>query len=161
MIQSIFTVYFSKTWYNIMMKTLIFLFSISLFSTNVLAYKHLKTSNFDLRTQTMLLSLSEVKGTTYEIHKSVSDEYFLDVKNKSKKVERTKISNITAEKYDNFFVSMFINLKYSLPHFSGKNCSKIYTLSMRGETQNICKGEKEKLSVMTILLDKAKKIYIK
>tara|TARA_B100000497_G_C7333606_1_gene220448 strand:- start:12 stop:443 length:432 start_codon:yes stop_codon:yes gene_type:complete len=143
------------------MNFLISIILIFLFSTNVFAYKHLKTSNFDLRTKTILLSIAEQKATSYEIHKSVSDEYFLDIQKKSKKLERTKISNFTAEKYDNFFVSMFINLKYSLPPFSGKSCSKIYTLSMRGETQNICKGEKEKLSIMAILLDKIKKIYVK
>lgn len=143
------------------MKILIINITILFFSSNVFAYKHLKTSNYDLRTKSKLLSIKNSDGSLHEIHKSVSDEYFLDKKEKTKKVERIKISNVSAEDFDNFYVSMFINLKYSLPAFTGKNCSNLYTLSMRGETQKICKSEKEKLSVMTIIMNKIKKIYTK
>ena len=135
------------------MKVIVFIVFFSLISTNVLAYKHLKTSNFDLRNNKQLLSIKDHQGTTKVIYKSVGDEYFYESHDK-KKVDRFKISDVDAEKFDQFFVSQFINLKYSLPPFAGKNCSKSYTLSMRGETQQICKSENDKLKLMKNILEK-------
>lgn len=137
------------------------LFIITLFfSTNLYAYKHLKTSNYDLRSEVLILSIDSTDGSFHRLYQSVGDEFFLDKKAKDKS-ERIRVSNITAAEYDKYFVSQFIHLKYSLPNFKGKNCSKSFTLSMRGETQDICKDEKEKLLVMEKVINKIKKIYLK
>lgn len=135
------------------MKVIVFIVFFSLTTTNVLAYKHLKTSNFDLRNNKQLLSIKDYQGSTKVIYKSVGDEYFYESQDK-KHIDRFKISDLDAEKFDQFFVSQFINLKYSLPPYKGKNCSKSYTLSMRGETLKICKSETDKLKLMENILEK-------
>lgn len=124
-------------------------------SISAFANQNVQTSNHDLRNDKELLSIKHFQGVTSTIFKSFGDEYFYEsIEDKS--IDRYKISNIHAEQYDNFFVSQFIHLKYSMPTFSGKSCSKIYTLTMRGETQNICKQEKDKLTIMKQIIEKIK-----
>lgn len=145
-----------------MKKLFLYIFALAL-STHSFAfkqYKRLKTSNFDLRSATLILSIESTKGESHHLYKSVGDEYFIDLKKKDKS-ERRRISNTKALDYDKFFVSQFIHLKYSLPNFKGKSCSKSFTLSMRGELQNICKSEKDKLVVMNKVIKRIEEIYIK
>lgn len=127
-----------------------------------MAYKELKTSNFDLRSEKILSSIQKhgKVQVSYQILQGIGDEYFLDTRI-AKKLERIKISNRDALQYDKYFVSKFIHLKYSLPSFKGKSCRKSFSLSMRGETQDICYEEKDKLVVMDQLVNKIKEIYKK
>jgi hypothetical protein len=134
------------------MKYLIFIVSIY-FTFNIYADSKLKTSNSDLRSHQLILSVQAQDGNSHSLFKTTGEEYFVDHL-QDKKSNRLKISNTEAEDYDAFFVSKFIQLKYAMPDFTGKNCSNFYTLSMRGETQNICKEESDKLKVMEELLSK-------
>jgi hypothetical protein len=121
------------------------------------ADEKLKTFNNDLRHDDVLLSIEDAAGNWQNIFKGSGEQYYLGIKKKDS-IEKHKISNAAAEKYDILFVEKFIHLKYSLPPFSGKNCSKSFTLSMRGETYEICKDEKEKLKVLDELQDQFKVI---
>lgn len=115
--------------------------------------RHLKTSNNDLRVNKLVLSIEGLSGKSgsFSILKTAADEYFFD-KVFKKKIERIKISDVAAQRYDEYFVSQFISLKYSMPVFSGKNCSKIYSLTMRSERQNICKSEKVKIAKISEMI---------
>lgn len=124
---------------------------------NAGSYKNLKTSNTDLRSANILLSIQDNKGKLHSIYKSSADEYFLDVKS-GKELERIKIANNQAQEFDQFYVSQFIHLKYSMPSFEGKDCSKYYSLSMRGERQDICKQELKKIKIIASTLKKLKKL---
>lgn len=121
--------------------------------TDILADSRLKTSNYDLRSHQLILSVQVQGGNHHSLFKTAGEEYFVD-RTMDKKTSRVKISNTEAENYDAFFVSQFIHIKYSMPNFQGKNCSNFYTLSMRGETQNVCKEESDKLKVMDELINK-------
>lgn len=139
------------------MKTLLITILVTIISNNTVADNRLKTSNFDLRNSKKLLSIVDHKGVTSIIYKSVGDEYFYETQSK-KDTSRFKVSNIDAQNFDDYFVNQFISLKYTLPNFSGKKCDKSYTLSMRGETQLICKSEKDKLSLIQKILKKITKL---
>jgi hypothetical protein len=109
-------------------------------------YTPKKASNSDLRSNSVILSIAQgmkTKKVNIALQKSAANHYFISMKtNKSEPVY--KISYKSAQEIDERFVSVFIDVKYMSESFSGKNCSIFYSLSMRGETTNICKSEKVK-----------------
>jgi hypothetical protein len=132
------------------MKKLIQFIILSSISFHCLANKYTpkKVNNSDLRSNTVILSIEEsLKDKNSDIltlHKSSSNHYFISKKNKALDSIH-KISYKSAQALDSQFVAIFLDLKYMTKSFSGKNCSIFYSLSMRGETTNICESEKLKI----------------
>jgi len=127
------------------MKMLIKFIVLSSVSLHCMANKYTpkKASNSDLRSNSVILSIAQVmktKKVNIALKKSAANHYFISMKtNKSEPVY--KISYKSAQQIDEKFVAVFIDVKYMSQSFSGKNCSIFYSLSMRGETTNICKSE--------------------
>jgi hypothetical protein len=78
------------------------------------------------------------------LKKSTAGQYFLASVGKNTS-PLYKVGHNKAKKIDEDFVEAFINLKYMMTPYSGKDCKKIFALSMRGEGLNICDGEDEKI----------------
>ena len=140
-----FSVNILKNMYNKYMKYLNFyIILILLFLTSFASAKQpKKTSNIDLRTNKVVLSITDHKGKGYFLLISTAKHYFLSKKDKKEEILK-KLSNNEADLLDQKFVEDFIKLKYMMKNFQGKNCSKSFDLSMRGETYKTCKSEKEK-----------------
>lgn len=89
---------------------------------------------------------------------SATNHYFLSTI-MDKKEKMVKVSYSLAQEIDKEFVRNFIDIKYMLESFSGKNCSIFYTLTMRGERSDICKNEKIKLDRVVELIALFKKHF--
>lgn len=125
------------------MKIIIKIVLFSVLIAQALANTPPKESNIDLRSNREIFSILEEKGFKYVLEKSAANHFFLK-RNKGKVEELIKISNQKAQQIDDQFVAFFIDIKYMMESFSGKNCSIFYSLSMRGERSEICKKEKQK-----------------
>jgi hypothetical protein len=124
-------------------------------------YKPKKANNSDLRSNSIIASITErlnEKTNTLTLQKSAANHYFIAMKSK-KEEPFYKISYKSAQEIDEKFVSVFIDVKYMSQSFSGKNCSIFYSLSMRGETTNICKTEKEKIKKIDKIVFMMKKYF--
>ena len=124
-------------------------------------YKPKKANNSDLRSNSIIISITKVlkeKSNTLTLQKSAANHYFIAMKTKKEK-PFYKISYKSAQEIDEKFVSVFIDIKYMSQSFSGKNCSIFYSLSMRGETTNICKTEKEKIKRIDKIVFMMKKYF--
>lgn len=82
------------------------------------------------------------------------DQYLLDV---SKGARRLKVSSSLAQKADGHFVKKFIQLKYEMESNKSGDCQSAYTLSLRGEVENVCSHETAKLDKVSALIQGLKK----
>jgi len=124
-------------------------------NAQVLANTPPKESNSDLRSNNKIFSIVQGKDTKYILEKSAANHFFLKKQFKEEE-QLLKISYKKAQIIDGEFVSFFIDIKYMMKSFSGKNCSISYRLSMRGERSEICTIEaqkKEKALKLISLLD--------
>lgn len=117
-----------------------------------------KESSSDLRSQTVLFSLEDVqKKATYALERTASQDYFLKLKD-SEGDEILKISSREALKLDREFASKFLRCQYELASAEGK-CDVTLRLSMKGESQEICKKDDKKSQEFVPLLESLSKRF--
>lgn len=102
-----------------------------------------ETSNKDLRSLVPVLSITKMGENSFALKKTSSGQFFLVSKVREKQ-NMYKLSSGKARIIDEAFVDYFIKVKYMMPVFSGKKCSTLFDLEMRGEKSTICKSELEK-----------------
>lgn len=117
-----------------------------------------KESTSDLRSQTVLFSIQQVsKNITYLLERTASQDYFLRLRDGDDD-EIRKIAGKEALKLDREFASKFLRCQYELETVEGK-CDVTLRLSMKGESQEICKKDEKKSQEFASVLEKLAKRF--
>lgn len=102
-----------------------------------------KENDTDLRNQSILFAIeSKDNKTTYFLERTVGRDYFLRRKT-TKNDELKKLASHFAQQLDREFSSLFLKVQYEIPDVDGK-CDIVLRLTLRGETQDICKKDDKK-----------------
>lgn len=115
-------------------------------------------NNNDLRNSSELFSITST-NFVYRFESSVNGQFSLNYYEQSKLKGSWKVDTEAASKLDADFADRFIALKYEMQGMKNKKCSKKFSLSMRGEGQNICGSEKEKIKLLENFINDLKKRF--
>ncbi len=137
-----------------------FLFLIVFLSSGALAQHSSqpeKESVEDLRSGLTMFSIEDVgEETTIWLERTASLDYFLRMKEDDEE-KLLKVSAKEAKKLDMDFASKFLKCQYELPP-SEEGCKVTLRLSMKGESQDVCrKDEKKAQEINPFLKDLAKR----
>lgn len=103
-----------------------------------------KESNLDLRAGLEVFAIEDLEGeSVYWLERTANLDYFLRMKQENGKEKIQKIPTPEAKKLDREFASHFLKIQYELPP-SPEGCKVTLRLTMKGETQNICRKEEGK-----------------
>lgn len=116
-----------------------------------------KESAEDLRSGLTIFSIEDVgEETTIWLERTASLDYFLRMKEEDEE-KLLKVSAKEAKKLDMDFASKFLKCQYELPP-SEEGCKVTLRLSMKGESQDVCrKDEKKAQEINPFLKDLAKR----
>jgi hypothetical protein len=123
--------------------------------------KQKKAKNNDLRHGKPVFTIenSDKNSTSYALLENNGKDHSLEKsKAKSDSIVR-RISGTDATRIDELFVSVFVDMKYMMPAYKGKNCRTLFKLTMRGEEQTICKDEKDKLKKLETFVSSFEKEF--
>lgn len=102
-----------------------------------------KESVEDLRAGNIMFSIENVsEETTFWLERTASLDYFLRMKEDAEE-KILKISAKEAKKLDMDFASKFLKCQYELPS-SEEDCKVTLRLSMKGESQDVCRKDDKK-----------------
>lgn len=102
-----------------------------------------KESAEDLRSGNIMFSIEDVgEESTFWLERTASLDYFLRMKEEDDE-KILKISAKEAKKLDMEFASKFLKCQYELPP-SEEGCKVTLRLSMKGESQEICRKDDKK-----------------
>jgi len=139
---------------SLLYSTLVFLF----FTHN--SFGQEKAKNHDLRVGKQLSSIkSHTDKSKTVLEETAGGEFTINVHDNKKNLKKYKISSQDAKAFDDYYVSQFIHIKYMMESIAKteKKCRKAFTLSMRGEDQDICVSEGAKIKKMDEMLRKLSK----
>jgi hypothetical protein len=137
------------------------LFSFNSLNAQVKEAERLRIQNNDLGEKKGLFEVKShhKKQESFALLLSGNNQYMLDVASGKKFM---KVSNDFAQKADGEFVKKFIEFKYGMKKRKEKKCESVFTLSMRGEEQEICQDEETKIAqVLGIIKNLKKELSIK
>lgn len=117
-----------------------------------------RSSNHDLRSRQVIFSVKG-KSERLSLESSGSGEFSLSKYEGDDLIKVWKVDRAVALTMDADFADKFIRLKYEMKAHSGKSCRSIFALSMRGEEQEVCDGEKEKKDIIEQLIGEIKKKF--
>lgn len=138
---------------NLVMRSIIFI--IFTFSTCLVSLAQVKTSNNDLRVMREIFSLtdlSEKKPKVYTLMTSSSGGFNMIIRVGNKQSEKWKVDSDHAQALDDRFADDFINMKYIMTPNDKIKCGEKYSLNLRGEDQNICPHENNKVKKIKELI---------
>lgn len=146
--------------------------SLSIFSFNSIASAQgaspdkLKTNNNDLRGERSVFSVVSHKGEgdSFTLLETGENQFLVDASDSG----RLKVSSEFASKADGEFVKSFIDLKYGSFSRSANggamqdsadktSCENVFTLSLRGEEEVVCRYEKARIQKVHTLVKGFKK----
>lgn len=144
-----------KTIINVKIATLFFLLSSAVFG-QVESPEKLRTGNNDLRGEKTVFKVKSHKKEhdSFALLETGEDQYMVDV---SGGATRLKVSRNFAQKADGEFVKSFIHLKYAMGKKTRGACDSLFTLTLRGEREDVCSDEKEKIGEVVAILQEFKK----
>jgi len=129
------------------MRFAILLFLVSFTSFAQHASQPVKESSADLRSGIIMFSIEDTEeDSVYWLERTANLDYFLRMKEGDDEKIR-KVDTRDAKKVDMDFASRFLKCQYELPP-SPKDCKVTLRLSMKGETQDICKKDDKKAQEM-------------
>ena len=119
----------------------------------------LRTANHDLRGEKALfkvVSHEEDQSESVALIETGENQYMLDL---SEGERRVKVSSDDAKKVDGRFVKEFIHLKYAMKKTQEGECRNLFTLTMRGETEKVCRGERKRAAKAEMLINGLKREF--
>lgn len=117
-----------------------------------------KEDTADLRSQSVLFSLEDqVSKKTFWLERTSNLDYFLRFKTKGQE-EIRKLASREGAKLDREFASRFLRCQYELTAEPGA-CEVMLRLSMKGETQDICKKDEKKTQEMAAFVSELSKRF--
>lgn len=109
-----------------------------------------KASNSDLRNKKEVFSITEFTKDKQRVYKLVTSGLgeFNIILASNKVVQSLKIDSEDAQNIDEQFADKYISLQFMMEQNKEKKCANLYKLVLRGEKQNICLHEKEKINLV-------------
>lgn len=131
-----------------------FIFLLLLFTLSALAQhtdQPVKESVSDLRSNMVMFSIEEASDDKiYWLERTAGEDYFLRMKDGEDETLQ-KISSRDARAMDMDFASRFLKVQYEIPAGEGK-CQVTLRLTMKGDSQDICKKDDKKAQEITPFL---------
>lgn len=134
------------------MRTWIVLFLISFGAMAQHAAQPEKESTSDLRSSLNIFSIEDTDSEKiYWLERTANLDYFLRLKDDDDESIR-KVDSRDAKKLEMDFASRFLKIQYELPASEGK-CEVTLRLSLKGESQEVCKKDDKKTQEIKPFLD--------
>lgn len=133
-----------------------------LFICSFSALAQQKTSNNDLRKFYNLFQIKDLKSKQaieYKMNTSGKGQFNLELLNKAKVVQKSKVNSKQAQTLDEQFVDKFISFKYLMNPTPDKGCKDQFYLNLRGEELVICENEKDKIKQLNAFLEQLKVLF--
>lgn len=140
------------------MHTWILLFFISLSGFAQHAAQPEKENTADLRSSLTIFSIEDTdKDRIFWLERTANLDYFLRLKDDDRE-EIRKVDSREAKKLDMDFASRFLKIQYEIEPVAG-NCEVTLRLSLKGETQEVCKKDDKKTQEIIPFLDAIRKRF--
>ena len=140
------------------MKLVLFFLCLTLNAFAQHAEQPLKESSEDLRSGVVIFSVEDAsEESIYWLERTAGLDFFLRMKDDDKETLR-KIDSRDAKKLDMEFASRFLKVQYEIEAEKG-DCKTVYRLTMKGESQEICKKDDKKTQEIKPFLQDLKKRF--
>lgn len=117
-----------------------------------------KENTADLRSSIVMFSLEDTNGEKlYWLERTANLDYFLRLKKDNDESIR-KVDSREAKKLDMDFASRFLKIQYEIEAVKG-DCDITLRLTMKGETQELCKKDDKKTQEIKPFLDAISKRF--